>query len=225
MRIFWKYITHFWYVAVNWNIWMAFFMLYDNIRGSAKYGSGTFVPVDLKRLTIIHGDIKNGSRYEAVSYYMLEHLFNAFKKISDQTSIVDLGCGKGRMMMVAPHFGFGCITGIDFAKEVCEQARTNMKEKEKEFPNLEWKVLNENVEDYAIKPDDSIFFMFNPFTEIVLKNFLKKLDISCDQFPRPTYFLYASPQYQQLLLDNGYSIVYQKKKMYLESVIAMRDSS
>jgi hypothetical protein len=65
--------------------------------------------------------------------------------------------------------------------------------------------------------------MFNPFAEIVLKNFLQKLDISCDQFPRPTFFLYASPQHQQLLLDNGYSIVYQKKKMYLESVIAMRD--
>ena len=224
MRIFWKYITHFWYVAINWNIWMAFFMLYDNIRGSAKYGSGTFVPVELKDLTIIRGDRRNGSRYEAVSYYMLEHLFNAFRKISDQTSIVDLGCGKGRMMMVAPYFGFSCITGIDFAKEVCEQARTNMEKKEKEFPKLEWKVLNENIEDYDIQPNDSVFFMFNPFTEIVLKTFLQKLDISCDQFPRPTYFLYASPQYQNLLLDNGYSIVYQKKKMYLESVIAVRES-
>lgn len=223
MRIFWKYITHFWYVAINWNIWMAFFMLYDNIRGSAKYGSGTFVPSELKSLTIIHGDIKKGSRYEAVSYYMLEHLFNAFKKICGQTSIVDLGCGKGRMMMVAPYFGFTCITGIDFAREVCEQARTNMEKKGKEFPEVQWKVLNENVEEYDIEPDDSVFFMFNPFAESVLKDFLQKLNISCDQFPRPTYFLYASPQYQQLLLDNGYSIVYQKKKMYLESVIAMRE--
>jgi tRNA1(Val) A37 N6-methylase TrmN6 len=225
MKTFWKYIEHFGYIAVNWNIWMAFFMLYDNIRGSFKYGHGTFIPIELKNLTIAQGDIKKGSRYEAVSFYMLEHLFNAFKKISDETSIVDLGCGKGRMMMVAPHFGFTRIAGIDFAKEVCEQASANMERKEKQFPGLKWKILNENVEDYAIQPDDTVFFMFNPFNETVLKNFLEKLDTSCHQFPRATCFLYASPQYEKLLSDKGYAIVYQKQKMYLKSIIAIRDHS
>lgn len=225
MKVIVKYISQFWYVAINWNIWMAFFMLYDNIRGSLKYGSNTFAPVELKNLTIVKGDTKKASRYEAVSFYMLEKLFNAFRKISDRNAIIDLGCGKGRMMMVAPHFGFRDITGIDFAKEVCEQARTNMNKKKKQFPQIKWKVLNQNVEDYEIEPKDSVFFMFNPFNYSVLKNFLKKLDISCDQFPRTIYFLYASPQYEKLLLDNGYAVIYQKQKMYLKSIIAVRDCS
>ncbi len=219
----WKYISHFFYVAFNWNIWMAFFMLYDNIRGSIKYGSNTFIPAELKNLTITKGDIKKASRYEAVSFYMLEQLFAAFRKISDQTSIIDLGCGKGRMMMAAPHFGFTDITGIDFAKEVCGQAIVNMKRKEKQFPGIKWKVINQNVEDYDINPDDSVFFMFNPFNQLVLKNFLKKLDASCDQFPRTIHFLYASPQHQKLLSDNGYAIIYQKQKMFLKAIIAVRD--
>jgi len=223
MKTFWKYVSHFWYVAINWNIWMAFFMLYDNIRGHIKYGPGTFIPVELKNLTITKGDIAKASRYEAVSFYMLEKLFTVFKKISGKTSIVDLGCGKGRMMMVAPHFGFNDVAGIDFAKEVCEQARINMERKKKEFPDLRWKILNQNVEDYNISPEDSVFFMFNPFNQSILESFLDKLNISCNQFPRAIYFLYASPQYQKLLLDNGYAVVYQKKKMYLESIIAVRD--
>ncbi|MFI5188327.1 MAG: class I SAM-dependent methyltransferase [Chitinophagales bacterium] len=223
MKKFFKYISHFWYVAINWDIRMAFFMVYDNIRGAIKYGPGTFIPIELKNLTITSGDIKKGSRYEAVSFYMLEKLFNAFRKISDQTYIIDLGCGKGRMMMVAPHFGFTHVAGIDFAEEVCEQARENMKKKEKQFARLKWNILNENVEDYDISPGDSVFFMFNPFNETVLENFLKKLNDSCDQFPRTIYFLYASPQHKKLLLDNGYAVVYQKKKMYLESIIAVRD--
>ncbi len=219
----WKYISHFWYVAINWNIWMAFFMLYDNIRGSLKYGSNTFIPIELKDLTVIKGDKRKASRYEGVSFYMLEQLFSAFRKISGQTSIIDLGSGKGRVMMTATHFGFTDITGIEFAKELCEQAVANMKEKEKKFPNIKWKVLNENVEDYNIGSIDSVFFMFNPFNEIVLKKFLKKLDASCDQFPRTTYFLYASPQYQKLLLNNGYAVIFKKQKMHLESIIAVRD--
>jgi len=84
-------------------------------------------------------------------------------------------------------------------------------------------VINENVENYQINPDDSVFFMFNPFDYSVLKNFLKKLDDSCNQFPRRIYFLYASPQYDKLLLNKGFAIVYQKKKMYLKSIIAVRD--
>jgi len=65
--------------------------------------------------------------------------------------------------------------------------------------------------------------MFNPFTEVVLKNFLEKVDHSCHEFPRSIYFLYASPQYEQLLLDNGYAIIYQKQMMHLESIVAVRD--
>jgi hypothetical protein len=98
-----------------------------------------------------------------------------------------------------------------------------MREKEKKFPNIKWKVINENVENYNIGNQDSVFFMFNPFTEDVLKRFLEKLDNSCHEFPRSIYFLYASPQYQQLLLDNGYAIIYQKQMMHLESIIAVRD--
>jgi len=223
MKLVWKYISHFWYVASNWNIWMAFFMVYDNIRGSLKYGANTFIPVELKDLTITNGDKKKASRYEAVSFYMLEKLLSAFQKVSGLASVIDLGSGKGRVLMVAPHFGFTDITGIDFAKELCEQAIANMKEKQKYFPWIKWQVIHENVEDYDIRSQDSVFFMFNPFTEIVLKRFLEKIDQSCHKFPRSIYFLYASPQYQQLLLDNGYAVIYQKQMMHLESIIAVKD--
>jgi len=223
MKKIWKYIYHFFYVAVNWNLWMALFMVYDNIRGSIKYGKNTLIPVDLKNLTIPSGDTAKASRYEAVSFYMLEHLFTAFRKVSSQTSIIDLGCGKGRMMMVAPHFGFDDITGIDFAKELCEQADANMKIKGTQFLNIKWKVINENVEGYQIGANDSVFFMFNPFELTVLKKFLKHLDASCKQFPRTTYFIYASPQHQKALLDNGYAIIYEKQKMHLKGLIAVRD--
>jgi hypothetical protein len=223
MKLTRKYISHFWYVATNWDIWTAFFMAYDNFRGSLIYGKNTFLPAELKNLTITNGDKEKASRYEAVSFYMLEKLLNAFKKVSGLTSIIDLGSGKGRVMMAAPHFGFTDITGIDFAKELCEQAIANMNEKKTQFPGIKWRVINENVENYEIGKQDSVFFMFNPFTEDILKRFLEKIDKSCHEFPRSIYFLYANPQYQKLLLDNGYAIIYQKKMMHLESIIAVRD--
>src|SRR5438094_9296218 len=95
---------------------MAFFMLYDNIRGSIKYGSDTFIPIELKKLTIVGGDIIKASHYEAVSFYMLEQLLQAFRKIAGHTSMIDLGSRKGRVIITVPYFGLMVITVLDFEK-------------------------------------------------------------------------------------------------------------
>jgi hypothetical protein len=98
-----------------------------------------------------------------------------------------------------------------------------MKKVQKKNPDLKWQVINDNVANFNISATDSVFFMFNPFNETVLKDFLKNLDISCKQFPRSIYFIYASPLHQKMLLDNGYAIVYEKQKMNLKGIIAVRD--
>jgi hypothetical protein len=218
----WKYISYFFYVAVNWTPWLAFFVLYHDIRGAIKYGITTFVPVALNKLTIINGDTSKASPYEAANYYLLEKLFTAFRKLSNADSLIDLGCGKGRVLVVAAHFGFTHITGIDFATELSTEASVNMKKLHQKFPQLKWKVINDNVANYTISPDDSVFFMFNPFTEEIIEMFLNKLESSCQQFPRTTWFLYASPLHKEILLKRGYEIVFRKHIMNLKSIILQK---
>jgi hypothetical protein len=65
--------------------------------------------------------------------------------------------------------------------------------------------------------------MFNPFNEVVLTNFLKKLEASSILFPRTTYFVYASPVHQKTLLNDGYAVIYQKQKMHLNGIITVKD--
>jgi len=218
-----QYIRFFFYIAWNWTPWLAFFILYHDIRGAIKYGIRTFAPVKLTDLTITNADITKSSPYEAVNYYMLEKLLNEFRKLSQATSIVDLGSGKGRVMVVAAYFGFTQITGIDFAKELCEEASANMKKIEKDYPVIAWKVITANVLDYKILPEDSVFFMFNPFAEETLASFLDKLEESCRLFPRKIYVLYASPLHTSTLQKRGYDIVYSHSLMNLKGVILLKN--
>ncbi len=223
MKNVWKYISYFFYVAVNWTPWLAFFVLYHDIRGAIKYGISTFIPVALNKLTIVNGDTSKASPYEAANYYLLEKLFTAFRKLSIAGSLIDLGCGKGRVLAVAAHFGFTHITGIDFATELCKEASANMEKVQKGFPDLKWQVINDNVANYNISSDDSVFFMFNPFTEEIIKIFLEKLENSCRQFPRTTWFLYASPLHKEILLGKGYEILFQKHVLNLKGIILRRN--
>ena len=125
-------------------------------------------------------------------------------------------------MVVAAHFGFTNITGIEFARELCEISSENMKKIQHKFPGIHWKIINDNVENFTIEAKDSVFFMFNPFTAEVLRLFLEKLEKSCRRFPRTTWFIYASPLYKELLLKKGYEIIFDKRFMNLEGIIARK---
>lgn len=219
MKTVFQYIRFFFYVALNWNLPLAFFVMYHDIRGALKYRIKTFVPVPFARLSTGNADISKSSPYEAVNYYMLERLLAAFRKLSSMDSLVDLGCGKGRVMVVAAHFGFMHITGIDFASELCAAASANMKKTQEKFPGLYWKVIHLNVLDYPIMPEDKVFFMFNPFDKETLATFLGKLEQSCRTHPRKTYFIYASPQHLAELESRGYRVVYRRSLLNLKGVI------
>ena len=222
MRIFWQYLKYFFFTAYNWSPLLAIFVLYHDVRGAFKYHIRTFAPVSLNKLSISNGDIRKASPYEAVNYYLLEKLLTSFRKLSDVTSIIDLGSGKGRAMVVAAHFGFTNITGVEFAQELCAESSENMKKVQHKFPGIHWKVINDNVEHFTIGANDSAFFMFNPFTVEVLRSFLVNLEKSCRQFPRTIWFLYASPLHKQLLVNNGYEIIFEKRFMNLEGIIARK---
>ena len=199
-------------------------MLYHDIRGAMKYGiRRTFAPVQLRHLTLSNADISKSSPYEAVNYYMLEKLLSAFRSQSADTSIVDLGCGKGRVMVTSAYFGFTRITGIDFAKELCEEAIRNMQKVQLTFPGMSWNVIHANVLDYLIQPDDTVFFMFNPFVEETLNSFLIRLEESCKLYPRKTYFLYASPQHAAVLENWGYKTIFRQARMNLKGNILYKD--
>jgi hypothetical protein len=65
--------------------------------------------------------------------------------------------------------------------------------------------------------------MFNPFTEEIIKIFLENLENSCRQFPRTTWFLYASPLHREILLNRGYEIVFQKQVLNLKGIILRKN--
>ena len=98
---------------------MAIFITWHEIKRGHKYGINTIQRAELKKFTINQGDIGKSSPYEAVNYYMLETLLEKFRKLfPEEKNLLDVGSGKGRVMVTAAHYGFKKITGVDFAKEL-----------------------------------------------------------------------------------------------------------
>jgi len=220
----WKdYIKFFWYFATNWNPRLAAFMLKQEIRGEKKYALNTSTPIELAILTI-DGDTSKSSRYEAVNFFILEALLEKIRTLTKEKTFTDLGCGKGRAMVVAAHYGFTHLKGIDFAKEVCDEAEDNLTAVQKKYPAIKYKIICDNVLNYAINKNECVFFLFNPFNDEIIHQFLEKIESSLDQFPRTIYILYVSPRHIEKFFEFEYEPVFRKRKLkWLDGVILKKE--
>lgn len=218
------YIKLFWYFGANWNFRLAWFMIRHEVRGEKKYQINTTAPAELPDLTIQQGDISKSSRYEAVNFFILESLLQKMRSLDNVSSFSDLGCGKGRAMVVAAHFGFTRLKGVDFAKEVCEEAESNLQKTKQIFPGISYGIICGNVTEYVVEPWESVFFMFNPFDNETIGIFLEKIEVSLRSSPRTVYFLYASPKHIDTFFEFEYEPVYRKRKLkWLDGVILKKD--
>lgn len=227
MKNFFRYIDYFFFHAIHWDPVLASFLLYYTLRGEKKYGIDTFHASELDRYTIEKGEKEKSSRYEAINYFILEKLLeNCRRMFPGEKNLLDAGCGKGRVLVAAAHYGFTKITGVDFAKELCEEAENNMKKIKIKFPGIDTRIICDDILNYEFRGDETVFFLFNPFNQEILEKFVENVELSVKKFPRTIHFLYASPKHLHVLEEKKFTIPYRVKKMkWLEGVIAVKSPS
>ena len=211
---FLQYLNYFFYIAINWNIRLAFFTVYHEIKGEEKYGIQTSKLNNLKKLSIKGNNINHAENYQGANYFLLEKVFLWLQNINANSNIIDYGCGKGRVLIVAAFYGFNKITGIDFAKELCEEAQKNIIPLQQYFPQKRFDVIHADAVDYQIEDDMNVFFFFNPFDEVVMLAVVKNILLSLKKNPREVYAVYLNPVHKEIFMSAGFEQVYHFQKLY-----------
>jgi SAM-dependent methyltransferase len=222
---FLRYLNYFFYIAINWNFKLALFTVFHEIRGEKNYGLNTSELNNLRRLSIKGNNFKHAEIYQGANYFLIEKLFSYLQSLNVNKNIIDIGCGKGRVLVVAGYYGFNKIIGIDFAAELCEEATKNIILVQSKFPGKSFNVIHADAVDYEIEKDTNVFFFFNPFNHIVMlavvKNILRSLKIN----PREVFAVYINPVHKEIFLSAGFEqIFYLQKLKYAEASIFMLDA-
>jgi SAM-dependent methyltransferase len=217
-----KYTTYHNYLAKNWNKKVAKYIIKNEEIGELKYSINTTGIDDLKKLKKSGIDIFHASIYMPVPYDMLEEIFTTIN-ISNYAHFLDIGCGKGRAMVVANHFGVKKISGIDFSKDLCEAATANFDGIKKHFPKTKIKIYHNDAFYFKIEKDVDCIFMFNPFDDIIMSGVLENIEISLQKKPRKMTIIYINPVDKELMFANGFKEIYHVKKMrYLEASVLLK---
>ena len=104
-------------------------------------------------------------------------------------TFADVGCGKGRAIVVAAQFPFHSLWGVELSPELCEIARANLALRP-EWANRS-SIIHEDAASVTYPEGPLLIFMFHPFLAPVLRRVLANLETQLRKSPRTTYVLYA----------------------------------
>ena len=99
----------------------------NNYLFDFKHGLNTKGHLDQSKVTkkgLKNEDLSHASKYSETSLLALRDLFSALDINSDNT-LLDVGCGKGLVLLVALEFNFKEIRGFDHSQYLCDMAINN----------------------------------------------------------------------------------------------------
>jgi len=122
------------------------------------------------------------------------------------TVFIDLGCGKGRTLLLASDYPFRAIIGIEISRELCDIAIENVKtycSRRRRCSNIS--VRCQGIEEFeysAYGPSDHLLvYLFSPCGEAVLRAGLQKIHrfVACGGL---VTIVYVNPTCRELLEES-----------------------
>jgi len=160
----------------------------------------------------IPGELLTPANLHNTAYYAISPsaLTRALELLPEPTSaftFLDIGCGKGRALLVAAQFDFPQILGIEISPDLCRIAESNCEH----HPRIA--IREQDAATLTFPPTPLLIFLYHPFLARVLRRVLTNLERHHRTHPRPIYLLYANCTYPKLLARHtflqqiwGYSI-------------------
>jgi len=142
------------------------------------------------------------NRYEATPYQALESLIQHYK-LKPTDHVVDFGSGRGRVsFFLHNHFNVP-ITGVEMNDLTFEESQINKATYRQKNKHLTAPIKFEFglAEQYEVKPEDNVFYFFNPFSVKIFKQVIHNILRSVDEHKRPVdiIFYYPLPEFKKFL--------------------------
>ena len=158
---------------------------------------------------------------------MLASLTQANPNINlSECTFIDIGSGKGRVLLMAADYPFRRILGVELIPELHRIAKENIgKYKSDSQQCFAIDSIQGDASEFIFPPEPTVLYLFNPLPESGLATMVSNLEHSLREHPRPMFVLYHNPLLEPVLTQSGalkkiagtpqYSIFFQNKSVLI----------
>jgi SAM-dependent methyltransferase len=142
--------------------------------------------------------------YETTSEAAIRMALDGLAADFPQSVFIDLGCGKGKPLMVAASYPFRRLVGVDVSPACIAVARRNVAGYGPERIDPARVILRvQDAEDFEFPAEPLVVYLYNPFPGAVLERVVANLEASLRVSPRRVAIVYVNPHALSALRRSG----------------------
>lgn len=112
----------------------------------------------------------------------------------ESCTFFDLGCGKGRALLVATEFPFRHIQGVELSPDLAEIARRNSRTITGRFPRrTQIRVQTADATSVPLPAGDVVLYLYHPFAPELVAKVLAHVEAALEEPKRRVFVVYYNP--------------------------------
>ena len=153
-----------------------------------ELGIDTSAMAPLWALDISSPNSKFGIRYQTMEPSKFLAYLRAVPVDPREFTFIDLGCGKGRTLILAAREGFKSVMGVEFSPQLAAIARQNIAR-----VGASAEVIECDASRYEFSDGNLLIYMYHPFGSPVLDAVIRNLTQWNERRRGTAYVVYANP--------------------------------
>ena len=118
-------------------------------------------------------------------------------------TFIDMGSGKGRVLLMASDWSFRRILGVELLPELHRIAMENLlKYRSNSQQCVEMQSICADARQFVFPAEPTVLYLFNPLAEEGLRQLIGNLELSIRRNPRVVYVLYHNPMLEHVFADS-----------------------
>ena len=154
----------------------------------------------------VQGDYGENNGYGGSHWLPVRRVLRKLKP-GPQDVFVDLGSGKGIVLLIAGQLPFRRVIGVDIDEGLNRSAKENIERAAGRLRAGEVTSVAASVLEWPVPDDLSVVYMFNPFTGETFREAMQHIFDSYDRNPRELRILYGYPAEHDWLVSTGRVVV------------------
>jgi SAM-dependent methyltransferase len=140
--------------------------------------------------------------YQASLWRPFRALLESLDLVYEKFTFIDIGCGKGRTLLLAAEVPFRRVIGVELSDELAGIARRNAESYRGRDLRSPIEVVAVDAAAYDFPPEPSLVYMYNPLKRQAMARVVANLERSLESAPRAVLVCYANPESRELFDDS-----------------------
>ena len=180
-----------------------------------RYGVETSGLIEGASLKSGHTNDAFNTAYYAMAPSRFQHVIDYW--IADEThpalenyAFVDLGCGKGRAVLMASKLGFREVVGVELHASLARIAKSNVAAWTKAGRAVcPIRIVCQDATEFALPTGHCLLYLFNPFAAPVVLRIIERIEAEFADRPGMLDLIYFNPEAEQLLQNHpGFELLW-----------------